>query len=139
MTTLRAKTCSKCKTLKLAKEYSKGRNKDGYHSYCKPCMKEYSSKWWKDNGEDYHYLSSYGLTREQVSQMLNEQEHKCALCSVDLQMKQGFKDSAHVDHCHTTGTVRGILCGNCNTSLGKLGDSVESIQRVLDYLKKSMI
>lgn len=42
-----------------------------------------------------------------------------------------------VDHCHSTGKIRGLLCHNCNTGLGKLGDSIESLTKALNYLKES--
>lgn len=42
-----------------------------------------------------------------------------------------------LDHCHISGVFRGWLCGACNLGLGKLGDTVESVQRALDYLKRS--
>jgi hypothetical protein len=40
-----------------------------------------------------------------------------------------------VDHDHNTGAVRGLLCHSCNTGLGHLGDSVETLARALDYLQ----
>lgn len=127
--------CRKCNLEKEKTQFSKGRNADGLHSYCKNCMSKYSKKWWSKNGEDYHYLYAYGITKEEAKLLSQKQNNKCALCLKDLEFKIGFTNSAHVDHCHATGKVRGILCGNCNTALGKLGDSVESIKKVLKYLE----
>jgi len=42
----------------------------------------------------------------------------------------------HIDHDHTTGVVRGVLCKPCNTGLGLLGDSEEGLSRALDYLRE---
>ncbi len=46
-------------------------------------------------------------------------------------------DNLHVDHDHNTGTVRGLLCSDCNLGLGKLGDTLEGLQKALDYLNNS--
>lgn len=42
-----------------------------------------------------------------------------------------------LDHCHETGVFRGWLCSRCNLGLGQLGDTIDSLQRALDYLKRS--
>jgi hypothetical protein len=47
------------------------------------------------------------------------------------------KRSLALDHCHETGAFRGWLCSGCNLGLGKLGDTIESVQRALDYLKRA--
>jgi recombination endonuclease VII len=70
----------------------------------------------------------YGITEEQYSELLKFQGGGCALC--------GRTKRLHIDHCHESSKVRGILCMHCNTALGILGDSVEAIQKVLRYLQK---
>ena len=62
--------------------------------------------------------------------MLEKQNHVCAICG----NKDNNKKLA-VDHCHTTGVIRGLLCSACNTSLGKFKDSVELLQNAIQYLK----
>ncbi|MFE0039708.1 endonuclease VII domain-containing protein [Streptomyces sp. NPDC059013] len=42
---------------------------------------------------------------------------------------------AHVDHCHETGRVRGVLCFNCNSAIGKLGDDPDTVRRAAAYLE----
>jgi len=44
-------------------------------------------------------------------------------------------NTRQLDHCHSTGVVRGVLCWDCNVGIGKLGDTKEGVQRALDYLK----
>lgn len=43
--------------------------------------------------------------------------------------------AAHVDHCHETGRVRGVLCFNCNSAIGKLGDDPDTLRRATAYLE----
>jgi hypothetical protein len=68
--------------------------------------------------------------------MLERQGNKCALCRQDW---HGFStskgDLPHVDHCHRTGKVRGILCGNCNTALGRFGDDPGKLRAAIAYLE----
>ena len=59
---------------------------------------------------------------------------KCAICQ-NLLSKKGYR-RAVIDHDHETGKLRGVLCNNCNTGMGKLGDSVEGLRRAIDYLSR---
>jgi hypothetical protein len=61
-----------------------------------------------------HLLKKYGITLEQKVSMIKSQNSKCAICDKEFESTR----STHVDHCHTTGKVRGILCNVCNTKLG---------------------
>lgn len=72
----------------------------------------------------------YGLTPEQVKAMEEAQQNCCAICAVQL----GTVISS-VDHCHTTGKVRGLLCINCNRGLGAFRDSIQNMEKALEYLK----
>lgn len=75
----------------------------------------------------------YGLTFETREALLVAQGGLCRLCGKSITF--GGAGGAHTDHCHTTGKVRGILCGKCNTALGTLGDTVEALERAVRYLK----
>ena len=46
------------------------------------------------------------------------------------------QQATDVDHCHDTNIIRGFLCSECNTGIGKLGDNEEGVERALNYLKK---
>lgn len=80
-----------------------------------------------------HTVRTYGITVEQRDQMIADQDGKCAICLFELTAGCG----THVDHCHETNKVRGILCINCNHALGKMKDSVEILQRAIEYLEAS--
>jgi ethanolamine ammonia-lyase large subunit len=72
--------------------------------------------------------AKYGLTTEMVARMSALQNHKCALC------KQRKK--LVIDHCHSTGKVRGLLCHRCNTSLGWIETHPVVLSRLAKYLDK---
>ncbi len=82
---------------------------------------------------DRHLIKTYGIDTRQYERLLAAQGGQCALCKTDT--PGGSGDCFHVDHCHATGKVRGLLCSQCNQALGKLGDTIEALERVLRYLK----
>lgn len=77
----------------------------------------------------------YGLLDVDFKEMLSAQGNKCAVCSREF-TKTCRKDTPHVDHCHTTGKIRGLLCGPCNSGIGHLQDSLLVILNAAEYLKK---
>lgn len=81
---------------------------------------------------DAWLASQYKITRAEFDELLLQQDHACAICkSIYPQGRGGF----HVDHDHKTGQVRGLLCHNCNTGLGKLGDNLDGLERAVQYLQ----
>jgi hypothetical protein len=76
-------------------------------------------------------LRRYGLDAATYDQMIVDQQGSCAVC------RAPFKPavSPHVDHCHTTGAVRGLLCGGCNTGLGSFLDNPTALRSAADYIE----
>lgn len=74
--------------------------------------------------------SKYGLTVEQHTQMLRRQRGRCAIC------RRKPKRRLQVDHCHTSGKVRGLLCSYCNRSLGAFERNENWLTSALKYLAK---
>lgn len=72
----------------------------------------------------------YKLTVEQFNAMMSAQNGKCAICGEVF----GLWCMPAVDHCHTTGKVRGILCGFCNRMLGTANDDPEQLSSAIAYL-----
>jgi len=69
--------------------------------------------------------------------MLFKQDGCCAICGIHhtiIHEKTG--KALHVDHCHTTGKVRGLLCFTCNSAIGKFKDNIDIIQSAIIYLKQ---
>jgi len=72
----------------------------------------------------------YGLSAQDWDNLYDSQLGRCAICLTPL-----VESRPHVDHDHTNGKVRGILCHTCNPGLGYFKDDVEVLQRAIDYLK----
>lgn len=84
---------------------------------------------------EYEIKSQYGLTMEQYRTMQRVQGGKCAICYKAMRVggKPGM-DQEHIDHCHTTGVVRGLLCSRCNSSIGKFEDNPDLLIAAAGYL-----
>jgi len=78
-------------------------------------------------------LKKYNLTPSQYDALLDAQDGRCAICGSD----SPGRGHAHfsVDHCHKSGRVRGLLCGNCNVGIGLLGDCAERVTAAVRYLE----
>jgi len=81
----------------------------------------------------YRKLRIYGLSAERQEEMEAEQGRKCAICRSDFGTGVHY---CHVDHCHATGKVRGLLCPKCNRGLGHFKDNIENMRAALRYLEE---
>jgi endogenous inhibitor of DNA gyrase (YacG/DUF329 family) len=112
------------------------------------CLKIHRSAWakerrettksWTDKEIRLRLKTKYGLTPEQYQRMMEDQNHSCAICGKkDLAQRSKGKTRQPlvVDHCHTTGKVRGLLCSHCNRGLGFLNDSADLLQKAANYLQ----
>lgn len=127
---------------------------DGHKVYCKRCTSE---KQLERRQRDYERVRAvearsrfkykdahsilnrigylrrqYGMTLEDYNMLLASQAGSCAACGADV--TDGGRN-AHVDHDHTTGRVRGILCHSCNVSLGLLNDDPVRVRALLVYVE----
>lgn len=108
---------------------AKLKNSPKYKEY----KRKYSKIWKERNPEKVKFAAKkaslkalYGLSYEDYEHLLRIQEGKCALCKKVKIL--------HVDHCHKTGKVRGLLCGGCNSGIGFLQEDKEILKRALEYL-----
>jgi hypothetical protein len=88
----------------------------------------------------YRIQKQYGLSPERYEAMLAAQGGRCAICGTSeprLNSNAVYycTFSFHVDHCHETGKVRGLLCSRCNVGLGSFEDDVELLERAVAYLR----
>jgi len=79
-----------------------------------------------------HNMYSYKITTPERDALLNKQRGLCAICSD--QVVFGF--NAHVDHCHSKGAVRGILCSRCNQGIGLFMEDEQRMSNAIRYLRK---
>lgn len=82
----------------------------------------------KRRRRNYNLKKLYGITLGEYEEKLLEQNYKCVICA--------SKEHLHVDHCHSTGVVRGLLCNNCNRSIGMLKEDSLVLRKAADYLDK---
>lgn len=116
------KTCTKCKETKPLEDgfHKSASASDGRASQCKQCVNSIkrgsrARTYTSENRQKWALKSRYGLALSDVQTMLEKQGGACAICVLPL-------TKHHVDHCHSTGKVRGLLCHRCNTRLGGLDD-----------------
>jgi len=83
----------------------------------------------------HHGLKRYGLSSSDYELMLKKQKNKCCVCKTTFDEKGAKNQGPHVDHCHKTDKVRGILCGSCNTALGLLHDDPSLFRSAIRYLR----
>lgn len=95
--------------------------------------REYQKKWSDRNKlqrKSAALEKRYGITLGDKEFMRERQGNRCAIC------KKPFEREPHVDHCHSTGRVRGLLCYPCNAGLGYFKDSLELFSSAMSYLQK---
>lgn len=129
-----SKICGKCKEEKLISEYYKmrgeGLRKSDYNSFCKYCHNRRSPKEQvMQRNAKARIKREFGLSIEEYRQYFEDADYKCSVC-----------DSKHklvLDHCHSTGIIRGVLCHNCNTALGHVKDNILILKGLINFLEKS--
>lgn len=106
---------------------------DGLNGMCVVCVRQ-----WKHDNKDKirnrEYLSRYGISLLEYEEMLRAQNNRCATC--DKHETEVHKKRLHVDHCHETGKVRGLLCRSCNVALGFVEESEDTLTEMILYLRK---
>lgn len=81
-----------------------------------------------------HLKHKYNMTLEEYNSKLNSQNGCCAICGANNPQNNQHKH-LYVDHNHTTGKVRGLLCHPCNTTIGASLEDLERLSKAIEYLK----
>ena len=143
------KKCGTCKKEKDLDNFALNyQQKDSHAVYCKVCLAAKARKKYKANPaydkerkqklysqnpkvqKGYQLKYKFGITIEEYDELLTKQNNACAICNSKESKGKGW----HVDHDHTTGKVRGILCLSCNTGLGMFKDNVAFLNAAMLYL-----
>lgn len=140
------RTCAVCNEKKDLKKFHRNKRFPlGYAYTCIQCFNIGRNGKWKREPTKRHeyYLKNrtkqldrdlfkhYGITRDKYNEMLLAQDSLCAICGKHAsESNKGL----HVDHCHETKVVRGLLCNSCNLAIGLLKHNKTIIQKSLEYL-----
>ena len=112
---------NKDKITKQAHEYAMSHRKERYIYNIKN----------KKRKRERELKVKYGLSLEEYNNILKLQNGVCAIC-----YGVGGKKGLAVDHCHKTNKIRGLLCSNCNCSIGLLKENIELLDKIKIYLLK---
>jgi hypothetical protein len=155
------KTCTKCGLDKSLSEFAKDKyNPDGLTYSCKQCRNTHYNNYYEKNPDKQqiknnnqknnrkafynsekgvissrrsHLKRIFNITLEEYNALSIKQNHKCAICKEE---EIYYRNKVLcVDHDHTTGKIRGLLCNRCNRSIGLLKDSIEILENAIKYLK----
>ncbi len=143
--------CTKCGQEKPETEFYKSANKAGLRPDCKVCCRQHAAEWSKRNPErkratnravalkhaerirEANLQRRFGLSLEEYNALLTKQGGACAICGDKIGDRA--RKRLFVDHNHETGTVRGLLCSQCNNGIGLLRDSPTLLRQAAVYLE----
>lgn len=81
----------------------------------------------------------FGLSPDDYATMVKTHKGVCAICGngeTAVEPKTGTTKNLAIDHCHSSGKIRGLLCWRCNATLGKVEDSIPLLKKMIAYLRK---
>lgn len=144
------KACNRCKRRLPLESFDMDRRPGrGPRPHCKECRRQMQRDWRANNvahlqqkqrerywanptaERERHLVRKYGVDLGGYEHLFKEQHGSCAVCG--KRQTRAFD----VDHCHTTGRVRGLLCTSCNRMIGHAGDSPDRLEAAAGYLRAS--
>lgn len=135
------KICTSCTIEKeLSDFHNHKKGKLGKAERCRVCTSEYNRMYRQNNKraiQSSKLQLNFGISYSEYEQMWETQHGKCLICG-EYKDKDGYANHRlHVDHCHITGKVRGLLCHMCNRALGLFKDDWQIMSNALDYLERN--
>lgn len=112
------------------REYVRSLNPDKKEARKQRALERYYADPQERQANNFYY--KYGITKAEAISLQESQGNKCAICEQELTDSK----KTHVDHCHETNKVRGILCLHCNTGLGHFKDNPELLRKAIAYLDR---
>lgn len=135
-----SRKCRQCKTVKPLSEFNRhGPSPEGRRLRCSRCTSMYQKLYRVQNPSKVaarerskNLRRYYGINPEEYDKLLTWSDGGCAICGA----KKGRADlRLYIDHDHTTGMVRGLLCNQCNQGLGNFRDDVRLLKIAIAYLE----
>jgi len=128
---IKGRTCTSCGEYKSVEYFSLEKDKRSVggitiRSKCKPCNEFIKYKAFMKR--------RYGITYQEYCDLIDHQNGKCAICEASDAQNNRTSGRLFIDHCHTTGKVRGLLCSKCNHAIGQLNDDIELLKKAIKYL-----
>lgn len=142
------KTCNCCKKeLPVEMFHNDIKGKDGKARACKACRLAQNRAWhlknpdkakecWRRSSKKRYNcraqrIKKYDLNEDEFTDLINFSKDRCNICDAALE------NHGHIDHCHKTNHVRGLLCGKCNTAIGSFRDDAALLSRAIEYISSS--
>lgn len=122
---IESKQCPKCKEIKPASEFSPSReHKSGLLGCCKVCKSK------------ARLSRRYKISIGEYDQMIDRQSNRCAICgNPETVINERILTRLSIDHDHTSGKVRALLCRRCNIALGTVSDDISLLRKMIAYLE----
>jgi hypothetical protein len=131
------KVCTKCKLEQPEDNFYEIKSSGKRHGSCKTCVKkrskESSEKLGRRHRKNIELQWHYGITIEDYERMMEECNSQC-VCGKTK--GRSNREALHVDHCHDTGLIRGLLCHSCNRAIGLVNDP-QLLRKLADYLESA--
>ena len=130
--TIKYKFCRYCSTEKPVHEMTRNKSyADGYATICLACMRVYS----KEKRKDIDFLRArqakkFNTTPEHLHELFTTQ----TVCQICKQVDE--RRALSIDHNHSTGKVRGLLCDKCNRAIGLMQENINSLKSAIEYLER---
>lgn len=124
-----SKLCNKCLQDKPIASFShNSKGLYGLAQKCKECSAKITAKYREENYSEV-YAKKYNTTIEIIDKVISTKV--CEICGSIAKGKRRH----NIDHCHTTGNIRGLLCDLCNKGLGLFKDDTNLLQNAINYLR----
>jgi hypothetical protein len=120
--------CKSC-NLKRSRHWREG-HREAWNDYHRDHRAKHQERY-----QEYERRRRYGMAAGDYAAMLEAQGGRCAICRTDT---PGGKGTFHVDHCHDSGNVRGLLCGDCNLGIGKFKHDANILTLAIQYLSRRL-